>query len=99
MKYILMVLVIALLVALLAVQNSLEVDIRFLWWELPGVSLVMIMISSFAGGALAAFLLSLARQIRSAWQIRELTGLNRQLAAEVERLKGETGDKLNQTGQ
>ena len=50
-------------------------------------------------GALAAFLLTLARQIRSTFQIRELSGLNRQLTAEIERLKGETGDNLNQTGQ
>ncbi len=99
LKYILIVMVIALLVALFAVQNAVQVDIQFLWWKVPRVSLVMIMISSFAGGALAAFLLTLARQIRSSFQIRELSGLNRQLKAEIERLKGDTGDNLNQTGQ
>lgn len=91
-KYILIVLVIALLVALFAVQNALRVDIRFLWWTFPQVSLVMIMLGSFTGGALAAFLLALARQLRSTFQIRELTGLNRQLAAEIERLKSETNE-------
>ena len=54
-KYILIVLVIALLVALFAVQNALRVDIRFLWWTFPQVSLVMIMLSSFTGSVFAGF--------------------------------------------
>lgn len=98
LKYILIVLVIALLVALFAVQNAVQVDVKFLWWEVPRVSLVMIMLSSFAGGALAAFLLTLVKQIRATIQIRELSGLNRQLKAEIERLKGETRDNLNKSG-
>ena len=97
LKYILIVLVIALLVALFAVQNALQVDIQFLWWKVPQVSLVMIMISSFAGEHWQLFCLLPGRF--APHQIRELSGLNRQLTAEIERLKGETGDNLNQTGQ
>lgn len=97
LKYILIVLVIALLVALFAVQNAVQVDIKFYGGRFPGIpgddhALFL------RRGALAAFLLTLVKQIRATIQIRELSGLNRQLKAEIERLKGETRDNLNKSG-
>lgn len=89
--YIFLVLMIAVLVSVFAVQNASPVDLRFLGWTFRQISLVMVIVSSFTVGALAAFFLGLPKMIRSTIKIRELAGLNRQLAAEIERLR--TGKK------
>ena len=85
--YIFLVLIIAVLVSIIAVQNSSPVDLRFLGWTFPQISLVMVIVSSFTVGALAAFFLGLPKLIRSTVKVRELSGLNRQLTAEIERLR------------
>lgn len=87
--YVFFVLIIAVLVSVFAVQNSSQVDIRFLGWTFREISLVMVIICSFTAGALTAFLLGLSRQIRGAAKIRELTGINRRLAGEIEQLQSE----------
>lgn len=92
-----LVLVIAVLVSVFAVQNASLVDIRFLGWTFRQISLVMVIVCSFTVGALAAFLLGLSKQIRSAIKMRELTGLNRQLTVEIERLQAEL-KKQNEYG-
>lgn len=90
--YLVGALVFALLVAVFAVQNSTPVDLRFLFWEFPQISLVLIILGSTAFGALFMLLLGLARQIRTAKRIRVLDCENRKLAAEMhqkEALKNE----------
>lgn len=95
--YVFLVLIIAVLVSIFAVQNSSPVDLRFLGWTFPQISLVMVIVSSFTVGALAAFFLGLSKLIRSTVKVREISGLNRQLAAEVERLRSEH-EKQNEYG-
>jgi uncharacterized integral membrane protein len=85
--YIFLVIIIAVFVSVFAVQNSSPVDLRFLWRDFRQISLVMVIICSFSVGALAAFFLSFSKLFRYAVKLREITGLNRQLAAELERLR------------
>lgn len=87
--YIFPVLLIAVLVSIFAVQNSTLVDLKFLGWTFQDISLVLVIVSSFTVGALAAFFLGISRQIRAAIRIRELTGQNRRLTEEFERLQAE----------
>ncbi|MCL6559907.1 MAG: LapA family protein [Firmicutes bacterium] len=84
-----LVLIIAVMVAVFAVQNASRVDLRFLGWTFQQISLVMVIVCSFTVGILAAFLLSLPRHIRLTIKNRELTILNRQLTEEMERLRSE----------
>jgi len=53
------------------------------------ISLVMVIMSSFTVGALAAFFLGLTKVIRSAIKLREMTLLNHQLKEEMERLRND----------
>lgn len=87
--YIFPVLLIAVLVSIFAVQNSTLVDLKFLGWTFQDISLILVIVSSFTVGALAAIFLGISRQIRAAIRIRELTGQNRRLTEEVERLQAE----------
>lgn len=93
--YIFLVLVLSVLVAVFAVQNSSLVDLRFLGWTMHQVSLVMVIVFSFSIGALASFLISLQRQIKLAIKLRESASLNKQLTEELERLKVSTKEKDN----
>lgn len=92
-----MVLLIAVLVSVFTMQNSSLVDLRFLGWTFRQISLAMVIVCSFTVGALAAFFLGLSKQIRSTFKMRELTGLNRQLTVEMERLQSEL-KKQNEPG-
>lgn len=87
--YIFLVLFIAVLVSVFTIQNSSLVDLRFLGWTFSQISLAMVIVCSFTVGALATFFLGLSRQIRSVIKMREITGLNRQLSVEIERLHSE----------
>lgn len=82
-------LLIAVLVAVFAAQNSSPVDISLLFWELKKIPLFIIFIGAFAAGAFFAFLISVAREIKSAVRLREMNAANRQLNAEVKRLNEE----------
>lgn len=82
-------LLIAVLVAVFAAQNSSPVDISLLFWELKKIPLFIIFIGAFAAGAFFTFLISVAREIKSAMRLREMNTANRQLTAEVKRLNEE----------
>ncbi|NPV73737.1 MAG: DUF1049 domain-containing protein [Pelotomaculum sp.] len=87
--HIVLVLVIAVLVSVFAVQNSYFIDLKFLWWTLQKVSLVLVVIFSFTIGVLAALLLCFYRQLKCMIKIRELTEQNQQLVRELDRIRCE----------
>lgn len=91
--YLILVLIIAVLVSVFAVENTSLVDLKFLGWTFPQISLVMVIVSSFTVGALAAFFLSVAKLIRSAIKMRELANTNRKLTEEIDRLQSEINKK------
>jgi len=61
------------LAAIFALQNSQPVSVNFLKWSFSA-SMVIILILTFAAGALAAFLFSIPWRIRV---LRELSGLKK----------------------
>jgi|GEM_PF-1103024 uncharacterized integral membrane protein len=62
----------ALVVAIFTVQNVAPVDIDFLFWELKGVSLSLVVLGSVFAGAGIALVLGLTRQFQLSRRIREL---------------------------
>lgn len=71
--YVFFGLLFAFVVAIFAVQNATPVDIDFLFWQLRGISLSLVVLGSVLAGALIALVLGLARQYRMARRIKELT--------------------------
>ncbi len=61
-----------LLIAVFAYQNPQEVTLRFINWEMPPISLVLLIFFSTAMGALITLLFSLAKQLTQGLKIREL---------------------------
>lgn len=96
--YIALGLLLSLLVAVFAVQNATTVNIRFWAWEFKGISLATVVLGSAAGGAFIVFILSLGREVRHAWRVRELSNQNIRLSqrlsrAEVQRARSASPDK------
>ncbi|MBC7104447.1 MAG: LapA family protein [Firmicutes bacterium] len=87
--YLLGGLLLAFVVAVFAVQNARPVDVSFLVWRLPDLSLVLVIFWSAVLGALVVFLPAFGRQLRLALRVRELESRNRQLTEELRRVKGE----------
>lgn len=81
------VLIFALLIAVFAVQNAVPVDIQFLSWRFPGISLALVIFGSLVIGALFAFILGLFRQARLGRQVRHYQAKARELADELARLR------------
>jgi uncharacterized integral membrane protein len=77
--YFLFGLLFALGIALFAVQNATPVDIRFLFWSFPRISLSLVILGAVAAGAVVTMLLGVGRQYRSSRRIRELTARVAQL--------------------
>lgn len=91
--YIVIVLLIAILVAVFAAQNSLPVDISLLLWEVKQIPLFIIFIGAFAAGAFFTFMISVVREIKSAMRFREINTANHKLTTEINRLKEELKKK------
>ncbi|MGQ9531981.1 MAG: LapA family protein [Desulfotomaculales bacterium] len=87
--YLLGGLLFALVVAVFAVQNAMPVDVSFLVWRFPDLSLVLVIFWSAVLGALVVFLPAFGRQLKLVLKMRELESRNRQLNEELRRLKGE----------
>ncbi len=87
--FIIIGLLIAVLVAVFAAQNSSPVDISLLFWEIKQIPLFIIFIGTFATGAFFTLLIGIAREIKSAMRLREMNTANRQLTAEIKRLNEE----------
>jgi uncharacterized integral membrane protein len=88
-------LVVAILVALFAVQNTTPVSVSFLFWSVNQAAVALVVVVSVAAGALITLLVGLPRLVRSRWRMRRLRSSLRQqeqriaeLEAELERLRG-----------
>lgn len=66
-------------ISVFAIQNSQQVTLQFLYWELPALPLVMVILFSAATGVLITLLFSLAKQLRLTMQIRELQARVKQM--------------------
>ena len=86
--YLLAVLFFALLVAIFAIQNAVPVDIQFLSWRFPEISLVLVILGSLVTGALFAFVLGLFRQASLGRRLRHYQARNRELTDELARIRG-----------
>ena len=70
----------AVLISIFAVQNTNQVNVLLLTFEITGVPLAVLIIASAAVGATIAVLVGLAWQIRRSWSIwRERRQIRRQL--------------------
>lgn len=95
--YLLLAILFALLVAVFALQNAVAVNIKFLAWQFPGISLVLVILGSAAFGALVVFLLGLVRQVRVYREIRHLRNENRRLAGDLA-LREDVTPEANRAG-
>jgi uncharacterized integral membrane protein len=77
--YLVLAFLFVLSVSVFAIQNSQQVVVRFLHWELPSFPLVMLILFSAAAGVLVTLLFSLARQLKLTVQIRDLQSRIRQM--------------------
>lgn len=66
-------------VTVFAIQNSQQVVLQFLYWQLPSFPLVMLILFSAACGVLLTLLFSVAKQIKLTMQIRDLQSRIRQM--------------------
>ncbi|MFZ5649978.1 MAG: LapA family protein [Bacillota bacterium] len=70
--YVAVAALITLAVSVFAIQNSQQVTLKFLTWELPSFPLVLLIFFSAITGVLITLLFSVAKQLRLAMQIRDL---------------------------
>jgi putative membrane protein len=76
-------LVFALIIALFAIQNEVKVDVRFLGWTVPQVSLVLVILGSSAAGALIMAAIGLFKQVRLGMRLRDCQSQIRRLEANL----------------
>jgi lipopolysaccharide assembly protein A len=79
--------VLAILIALFALQNTLAVNVRFLLWEYD-TSLVLIILGSTMFGAILTFLASLGSRIRRVRTTRQLEETVRSQGERIRELEG-----------
>ncbi|MHB8156280.1 MAG: LapA family protein [Desulfocucumaceae bacterium] len=70
--YLTLAALITIIISIFAVQNSQQVSLVFLLWDLPSLPLVLIILFSAATGVLITLLFSIAKQLRLKSQIRDL---------------------------
>ncbi|NLJ99814.1 MAG: LapA family protein [Clostridia bacterium] len=81
-------LILALLVAIFAVQNINAVQISFLLWKIEEISLVLVILGSAAAGALSVFFVSLYKNIKLRIEVHRLKAENKGYLDELEVLRG-----------
>lgn len=62
----------SLTVAIFAIQNSEQVTITFLFWSLPSVPQVIVILGAALAGMIAALLFGLSRQFKLSKEAKEL---------------------------
>lgn len=82
-----MSLVFALVVAIFAVQNNTPVDISFLGWNYPDISLVLVILGSAVAGAVTVFLFSLVKQFKLKMDLRHVKSQNDKLTSQISALE------------
>lgn len=90
--YLFIALFIALIVGVFIFQNTAVVEVHFLSWDSPEISLALLILLALFSGALLTFLLDSVRYFQIASKIRELTVSNKKLQLELEKLKQQEWD-------
>ena len=85
--YVIIALLLATLVAIFAVQNAQEVNIRFLVWTFQS-SVVVVILISLGVGALLAALMSLPQMLRGRRRLRESERQLERLAGQIDVSEG-----------
>jgi uncharacterized integral membrane protein len=85
--YLILALVLAILVAIFAVQNAQEVSVRFLLWTFQS-SVVVVILISLGVGALLAALMSLPQMLRASRRLKESERQRERLAGHSEVTEG-----------
>jgi len=85
--YLVLALVLATLVAIFAVQNAQEVNIRFLMWAFQSSVVVVILISLGVGAMLAA-LISLPQTLKARRRLKESERQLQRLAGQIDVSEG-----------
>ena len=85
--YLILALVLATLVAIFAVQNAQEVNVRFLVWTFQS-SVVIVILISLGVGALLAALMSLPQMLRGRRRLRESERQLERLAGQIDVSEG-----------
>jgi len=85
--YLILTLVLAILVAVFAVQNAQEVNIRFLVWTFQS-SVVVVILISLGVGALLAALISLPQTLKTKRRFRESEKRLERLAGHIDESQG-----------
>jgi len=84
--YISLAALITLSIAVFAIQNSQQVTLKFLHWDLPSFPLVLLILFSAATGMLVTLLFSVTKQLRMTIQVKDLQArikkLEKQLSAQ-----------------
>lgn len=90
--YLVLAFLFVLSVTVFAIQNSQQVSLQFLYWELPPFPLVMLILFSAAAGVLVTLLFSVAKQLKSTMQIRDLQSRVRQMEKKLADQPAPRGD-------
>ena len=88
-------LVLALLVAIFALQNATVVTVHFLFWRFD-VSLVLVILGAAASGAVVVGIVSTLKQIRSAIKLQEAAVINRRLERELTEARHRAATRVEQ---
>ncbi len=83
-----------LVIAIFAYQNPQEVSLRFIAWQMPTISLVLLIFTTTALGALTTLLFSLAKQLTQGMRIRELQNRVKNLEKQLTERAGRPGADL-----
>ncbi|MEW6697706.1 MAG: LapA family protein [Bacillota bacterium] len=86
----------SLTVAVFAIQNSELVTIRFLFWQLPSVPQVIVILGAALGGMVIAFFFGFSRSYQMSKQLHELKDYARLLEQELIKYKPKSDGKDNQ---
>lgn len=81
--YVAVAALITLAVSVFAIQNSQQVALKFLTWELPSFPLVLLIFFSAVTGVLITLLFNVAKQLRLSMQIRDLQSRIKKMEKEL----------------
>ncbi|MFZ5633139.1 MAG: LapA family protein [Bacillota bacterium] len=77
--YLVVALLFVLSISVFAIQNSQQITMKFLYWDLPSFPLVLVILFSTATGVLVTLLFTITRQVRLNLQVRSLQARVKQL--------------------
>lgn len=87
MGYLVLGLLLAILVAVFAIQNAAPVEVHFLFWTLPKLGLAVVILAATLVGAALGSLLGIFRVIRERRRIHPLETAHDQAAAHASKEK------------